>query len=117
MYSCKKDTDAIADLAVDNFHEMKEHTANPLFQEKRKLETAFEKDFPNNYYSKYSLVTFNEDIGYREAMLQGRAQDKAILSLLDEGALSDDLSLKAKLEKIQQETNDILHDDAIVENL
>lgn len=113
----KKDTDAIADLAVDNFHEMKEHTANPLFQEKRKLETAFEKEFPNDYYSKYSLVTFNEDIGYREAMLRGRAQDKAILSLLDEGALPDDLSLKAKLEKIQKETNDILHDDAIVENL
>ena len=113
----KKDTDAIADLAVDNFHEMKEHTANPLFQEKRKLETAFEKDFPNEYYSKYSLVTFNEDIGYREAMLRGRAQDKAILSLLDENALPDDLSLKAKLEKIQQETNDILHDDAIVKNL
>lgn len=113
----KKDTDAIADLAVDNFHEMKEHTANPLFQEKRKLETAFEKEFPNDYYSKYSLVTFNEDIGYREAMLRGRAQDKAILSLLDEGALPDDLSLKAKLEKIQKETNDILHDDAIIENL
>lgn len=113
----KKDTDAIADLAVDNFHEMKEHTANPLFQEKRKLETAFEKEFPNDYYSKYSLVTFNEDIGYREAMLRGRAQDKAILSLLDEGALPDNLSLKAKLEKIQKETNNILHDDAIVENL
>ncbi len=113
----KKDTDAIADLAVDNFHEMKEHTANPLFQEKRKLETAFEKDFPNEYYSKYSLVTFNEDIGYREAMLLGRAQDKAILNLIDEGALPNDLSLKAKLEKIQKETDDILHDDAIVENL
>ena len=50
-------------------------------------------------------------------MLRGRAQDKAILSLLDEGALPDHLSLKAKLEKIQKETNDILHDDAIVENL
>jgi len=113
----KKDTDAIADLAVDNFHEMKEHTANPIFQEKRKLETAFEKEFPNDYYSKYSLVTFNEAIGYREAMLRGRAQDKAILSLLDEGALPEDFSLKAKLEKVKQETNDILHDDAIVENL
>ncbi|MEP0264453.1 NAD(P)/FAD-dependent oxidoreductase [Dokdonia sp.] len=113
----KKDTDAIADLAVDNFYEMKEHTANPLFQEKRKLETAFEKDFPEDYYSKYSLVTFNGAIGYREAMLRGRAQDKAILSLIDEGGLSSDLSLKAKLEKVQQETNDILHDDAIIENL
>src|SRR5690554_4164054 len=31
----KKDTDAIADLALDNFHEMKSHTASALFQEKR----------------------------------------------------------------------------------
>ena len=55
----KKDTDAIADLAVDNFHEMKEHTASELFQQKRKLETAFEAEFPNEYYSKYSMVTFD----------------------------------------------------------
>ena len=27
----KVDTDAIADLAVDNFHEMKDHVANPIF--------------------------------------------------------------------------------------
>ncbi len=109
----KPDTDAIADLAVDNFHEMKEHTAHPMFQEKRKLETAFEKDFPEDYYSKYSLVTFNEGIGYREAMIRGRAQNKAILNLLDDGALDDSLSLKAKLEKVKAATEDILHDDKV----
>jgi len=110
----KPDTDAIADLAVDNFHEMKEHTAHPMFQEKRKLETAFEKEFPKDYYSKYSLVTFNENIGYREAMLRGRAQNKAILNLLDDGLLPDTLSLKAKLEKVKAATADILHDDAVM---
>ena len=110
----KPDTDAIADLAVDNFHEMKEHTANPLFQEKRKLETAFEKEFPELYFSKYSLVTFNEKIGYREAMLRGRAQDKAILNLLTDGALPDTLSRKQKLEKVHQETADILENDTIL---
>ena len=113
----KKDTDAIADLAVDNFHEMKEHTASPLFQAKRKLETAFEKEFPETYYSKYSLVTFNEHIGYHEAMLQGRAQDKAILNLLSDKKLPDTLSLKAKLDKVQQETKAILHDDAVARNV
>ena len=34
----KQDTDAIADLAIDNFHEMKDHVANPLFKEKRVIE-------------------------------------------------------------------------------
>ena len=109
----KPDTDAIADLAVDNFHEMKEHTAHPMFQEKRKLETAFEAEFPEEYYSKYSLVTFNEHIGYREAMIKGRAQNKAILNLLDDGELPDSLSLKAKLKKVQKATAEIMHDDEV----
>ncbi|MEM7086563.1 MAG: NAD(P)/FAD-dependent oxidoreductase [Bacteroidota bacterium] len=113
----KKDTDAIATLAIDNFHEMKEHTASPLFQEKRKLETAFEAEFPLNYYSKYSLVTFNEDISYSEALRKGRAQDKAILNLIDDGKLPDTLSLKEKLELVQQETEAILHDDEVIGNL
>ena len=48
----KIDADAIADLAIDNFYEMKEHTANPLFQEKRKLEIAFE-EYEQGTFIKY----------------------------------------------------------------
>ncbi|MEZ4859486.1 MAG: NAD(P)/FAD-dependent oxidoreductase [Flavobacteriaceae bacterium] len=113
----KKDTDAIADLALDNFHEMKEHTASALFQQKRKLEIAFETQLPKQYFSKYSLVTFNEGISYSEAMKKGRAQDKAILNLLDDGKLKDEMSLEEKLQLVQKETNDILHDDDLVKNL
>ena len=113
----KKDTDAIATLAIDNFHEMKEHTASPLFQQKRKLETAFEAEFPSDYYSKYSLVTFNENISYSDALKKGRAQDKAILNLIDDGKLPDTMSLEEKLALVQQETTSILHDDEVIGNL
>jgi kynurenine 3-monooxygenase len=113
----KKDTDAIADLAVDNFHEMKEHTASELFQQKRKLETAFEAEFPKDYYSKYSLVTFNENITYEEAMKRGRAQDKAILNLIDDGKLPETMSLQDKLTLVKKATLEILHDDSVVQNL
>lgn len=109
----KKDTDAIADLAVDNFHEMKEHTAMEIFQQKRKLETAFEAEFPEDYYSKYSLVTFKESISYSEAMKRGRAQDKAILNLLDDGKLTEEMSLEEKLKLVKKETEAILHDDEV----
>jgi kynurenine 3-monooxygenase len=111
--SRKKDTDAIADLAIDNFHEMKDHVANPIFQEKRKLEMALEKAFPNSYASKYSLVTFNEDIGYSEAMIRGRAQDKAILNLLSNETIHLKDDLKVILKKVKQETEAILNDDRI----
>ncbi len=107
----KKDTDAIADLAVDNFHEMKEHTAMEIFQKKRKLETAFEAEFPEEYYSKYSLVTFKESISYSEAMKRGRAQDKAILRLLSEGKITEEMSLKEKLELVKKQTEAIIQDN------
>ncbi len=113
----KIDTDAIADLAVDNFHEMKEHTASPLFQKKRKLETAFEAEFPEAYSSKYSLVTFNEHITYEEAMKKGRAQDKAILNLIDDGKLPEAMSLAEKLDLVNKETQEILHDDLVARNI
>ncbi|MFL1012970.1 FAD-dependent oxidoreductase [Flavisericum labens] len=109
----KKDTNAIADLAIDNFHEMKDHVANPIFQEKRKIEMALEKEFPNEYSSKYSLVTFNEHIGYRDAMLKGRAQDKAILNLLTDKEIEVNGDLKLNLKKIKKETEAILEDDRI----
>jgi kynurenine 3-monooxygenase len=114
----KQDTDAIADLAIDNFHEMRDHVANSLFKEKRKIEMDLEKTFPTEYYSKYSLVTFNENIGYNEAMNKGRAQDKALLNLIADDKVHTHLNmtkeeLKIILEKVIKETNVILTKDKI----
>ena len=109
----KIDTDGIADLAIDNFHEMKDHVANPIFQEKRKIEMALEAEFPEVYHSKYSLVTFKETIGYNEAMTIGRAQDKAILSMLAANKISLKENLKEVLKKVQEETSNILMEDTI----
>ena len=109
----KIDTDGIADLAIDNFHEMKDHVANPIFQEKRKIEMALEAKFPEVYHSKYSLVTFKETIGYNEAMTIGRAQDKAILSMLAANKISLKENLNEVLKKVQEETSNILMEDTI----
>jgi len=120
--SRKIDTDAIADLAIDNFYEMRDHVANPIFQEKRKLEMALEQNFPNEYSSKYSLVTFNENMGYHEAMTRGRAQDKAILNMIADKAVStaNDLTkeeLRVILTKVLTETEDILDEDRVAKTM
>jgi kynurenine 3-monooxygenase len=113
----KKDTDAIADLAIDNFFEMRDHVANPIFQEKRKLEMNLEQHFPDDYSSKYSLVTFNENIGYHEAMTIGRAQDKAILNMIADKELDLSGDLKEILKRVQQETNEILDEDKVAKTM
>lgn len=109
----KADADAIGDLAEENYYEMRDHVANPIFKEKRKIEMELEKNFPNGYFSKYSMVTFNEHIGYREAMTKGRAQDKAILNMIADGKLSLSEDIKTILEKVTKETEAILEDDRI----
>lgn len=115
--SRKPDADAIADLAVDNFDEMKSHSGNPLFQQKRNLETAFEAEYPNEYFSKYAMVTFREDMPYSEAMKIGRAQDKALLNLIVDGKITANQSLRSQLDMVLKETQEVLKDDSIAKHL
>jgi kynurenine 3-monooxygenase len=77
----KPDTDAIADLALDNFYEMQDHVNDEAFILKRQLERKMEQAI-SDYYSKYSLVTFREDLRYHIAMQQGRFQDEYLLNLV-----------------------------------
>ncbi|MEO8648734.1 MAG: NAD(P)/FAD-dependent oxidoreductase [Acidobacteriota bacterium] len=76
----KKNTDAIAEMAEENFYEMRDATADPVFQRKRRLETLLEQTFPD-YFSKYSMVTFREDLPYSVAMTKGNAQDRLLMML------------------------------------
>ena len=78
---------------------------------------TFEGQFPTAYCSKYSLVTFNEDISYHQAMTRGRAQDKTILKLLSEGLLPDSLQTHEKLKLVQQQTNALLQETEAVGKL
>lgn len=114
----KANADAIGDLAVENYYEMRDHVANPLFKQKRKIEMDLEKHFPTEYFSKYSMVTFNASIGYHEAMVKGRAQDKALLNMIADKDISTSLEmtkeeLEVVLRKVQEETNTILEEDNI----
>ncbi len=84
-------TNAIADLAVDNFYEMRDKVSDTVFMRKRKLETALEQNF-QDYFSKYSLVTFRPDIPYSIAMEQGRKQDNLLMDICAKG--QDNLPLE-----------------------
>lgn len=96
----KPDTDAIADLAKDNFFEMRDYVDDPDFIKKRKLETALEQTYPD-YFSKYSMVTFNEDMRYSEAMRRGRAQDEWLLGKVEEVENTEALELAKVYQEVK----------------
>jgi len=107
----KKDADAIGDLAVENFYEMRDHVSNSLFKIKREIERKLEENYPNDYFSKYSMVTFNPDISYSEALIIGNAQDKAFLNLIEDKEIDLHTPLDIVLDKVKRNTKSIIEDD------
>lgn len=77
----KPDTDAIADLAVENFVEMRDKVADPEFLELRRIEHDLQERMPGRYLTRYQLVTFTR-VPYRIAMQAGRVQQEILSGLL-----------------------------------
>ena len=96
----KINTDAIADMAEENFYEMRDSVADPVFQRKRELETKLEQTFPD-YFSKYSMVTFREDLPYAVAKQKGNAQDKLLMEICAATKSVNELDLNDVLEKVK----------------
>ncbi len=96
----KPNTDAIQDMAEENFYEMRDATADPVFQRKRELETKLEQTFPD-YFSKYSMVTFREDLPYAVAKEKGNAQDRLLMKICSEVNSVTDLDLDEVIKQVK----------------
>lgn len=96
----KINIDAIADMAEENFYEMRDATADPVFQRKRELETKLEQTYPD-YFSKYSMVTFREDLPYSVAKEKGNAQDRLLMQVCSTVSDSSEIELSDVMEKIR----------------
>ena len=70
----KENTDALADLAVHNFIEMRDKTASKIFRAKKKLDHLLEGLLPSIYLPLYAMVTFTR-IPYAKAARRARLQD------------------------------------------
>lgn len=96
----KPNADAIAKMAEENFYEMRDAVADATFQKKRELETKLEQTFPD-YFSKYSLVTFREDLPYTVAERRGNAQDKLLMEICGKVENAGEIDLNDVMEKVK----------------
>ncbi len=100
----KPDADAIADLAVNNYIEMRDKVADPKFLLQKKIEAAFSKNHPDKWIPLYSQVTFSPQIRYSDALVNGQKQEaimQKIMALPDiENNWEDERIEKMILEQI-----------------
>jgi len=84
----KENADALADLAIGNFIEMRDKTAFKTFRAKRKLDHALEAALPGIYLPLYTMITFTR-MPYATAAKRARVQDACVYaSLFLFGAIS-----------------------------
>jgi kynurenine 3-monooxygenase len=87
----KENADALADLAIGNFIEMRDKTASKIFRAKKKLDHALEAALPGKYLPLYTMVTFTRmpySAASRRARLQDRILCTATIALLSIGILT-----------------------------
>src|SRR5438552_11348874 len=77
----KVNADALADLAIGNFIEMRDKTASKTFRAKKKLDHLLEAALPGIYLPLYTMVTFTR-IPYAEAARRARLQDRIVYTAL-----------------------------------
>jgi len=73
----KENADALANLAVQNFIEMRDKTASRAFRAKKKLDHLLEGLLRGIYLPLYTMVTFTR-IPYAEAARRARIQDRIV---------------------------------------
>jgi len=77
----KENADALADLAIGNFIEMRDKTASKIFRAKKKLDHALEAALPGIYLPLYTMVTFTR-IPYAMAAKRAGVQDRIVYAAL-----------------------------------
>ena len=80
----KPDTEAIAQLALDNFIEMRDLVADPEFLLRKKIEAKLHQLYPQKWIPLYSMVTFNDHIRYSEAYAIGQKQTAIMNEVLQQ---------------------------------
>ncbi|QNR25292.1 FAD-dependent oxidoreductase [Croceimicrobium hydrocarbonivorans] len=78
----KPDADAIADLAMRNFVEMRDLTGDPEFLLRKKIEVRFSEKYPEKWSPLYSLVTFSPEVRYSDAIALGKRQDELMAEIM-----------------------------------
>jgi kynurenine 3-monooxygenase len=88
----RPNTDAIADMALENYVEMRSTVREPKFQLKKDLSFRLEERHPGRFIPRYSMVMFHT-IPYAEAKRRGAIQEEILDELTSRAASVDDVNL------------------------
>jgi kynurenine 3-monooxygenase len=96
----KPDADAIAELALNNFVEMRDKVGDPKFLLQKKIEAAFSKKYPGKWTPAYAQVTFSPQIRYSDALKNSIKQEAIMQQVMKMDGIEknwEDVSVEEKM--------------------
>ncbi|MDP4826525.1 MAG: FAD-dependent monooxygenase [Flavobacteriales bacterium] len=84
----KPEADAIRELALRNYIEMRDKTGDAMFLLQKKIEARFSAKHPEKWIPLYSQVTFTH-IPYDEALRNGEVQDAIMKRVMNRADIAD----------------------------
>jgi kynurenine 3-monooxygenase len=97
----KPDTDAIAQMALENYREMRDTVRDRRFQLQKALSLELERRFPGRFIPRYSMVMFHHEIPYSLALERGRTQGEILDELTQTAAELGDVDYARARELIE----------------
>ena len=98
----KPNADAIADMAVENYLEMRDLVRDPRFHLTKKVEFLLEGLHPARFIPRYSMVMFHPEIPYAEAQRRGAIQSAILAELVCDITAPEQVDL-ARAERLIRE--------------
>ncbi len=95
----KPNGDAIADLAIRNFIEMRDWVSEPEFLERKKIEKELGKLYPNVFNSVYEMVSFTS-VDYSYALKCTKLQDTLLENIMAMGDFEQTIADPDKKNKL-----------------
>lgn len=95
----KPNGDAVLDLALMNFIEMRDKVAEPSFLERKKIEKELAKRYPEKFVSVYEMVSFTHT-PYNTAWSCIQAQDKLLSTIMGNGDFFNNINDTAFCSKL-----------------
>jgi kynurenine 3-monooxygenase len=86
--SRRPNTAAIAQMALENYAEMRDAVLDAAFVRRKTIAMALERRFPDRFIPRYSMVMFHPEIPYAEAQRRGVVQEQ-LLHELDQAGGGD----------------------------
>jgi len=79
--SRRPNTAAIAEMALENYTEMRDTVRDAGFLRRKAIAMDLERRFPDRFIPRYSMVMFHPEIPYAEALRRGAIQESILLEL------------------------------------